>query len=293
MYKHISINELHTEVQEATGEDSIIQQVQDIRNREKDISRTISEIDESVELAIDKSNLASQNISNTEDDLEKSEIKLNDLTYSFESEGKIALESAVNRAKVVGQQSEKMTTIAQEARELAEKLKEQALKLIEKANEAKNKSTEAYNLAEAAYNIQKSDIPKKAMNLRNELNNIETNLNTTKQLTKTASEKAKEVKKEALSLLSQVNNLIVPDIDISKEGAKTEQIKLEANEFWRKFNESLRIMKISSSVFMKNYITEKNCYRKQKISNMCLVNSSVTLTFMIHKLLKLYKKPKS
>ncbi|KAL3276258.1 hypothetical protein HHI36_020973 [Cryptolaemus montrouzieri] len=224
-----SINEFHEKVVAATGEDSIIQQVQDIRNREKDISRTLSEIDENVELAIDKSNLASQNISNTEDDLERSEIKLNDLTYAFETEGKTALENAVNRAKIVGQQSEKMTTIAQEARELADKLEGQSNELVKKADEAKNKSSEAYKLAETAYQVQEDTIPNKAKELRNELNNIESNLNKTKQLTETASEKAREAKKEALALLSQVNNLVVPDVDVSIEKVKTEEIKLEAN----------------------------------------------------------------
>lgn len=145
-----SINEFHSKVVEATGENSIIKQVQDIRNREKDITRTLSEIEEDVELAIDKSNLASQNISNSEDDLETAEIKLNDLSYAFETEAKVALENAVNRAKIVGQQSEKMTTIAQEARELADKLEQQSQELIKKANEAKNKSENAYVLAEKA-----------------------------------------------------------------------------------------------------------------------------------------------
>lgn len=110
----------------------------------------MSEIEEDVELAIDKSNLASQNISNSEDDLETAEIKLNDLSYAFETEAKVALENAVNRAKIVGQQSEKMTTIAQEARELADKLEQQSQELIKKANEAKNKSENAYVLAEKA-----------------------------------------------------------------------------------------------------------------------------------------------
>jgi len=164
-----SIKEFHSKVVEATGENSIIKQVQDIRNREKDITRTLSEIDENVELAIDKSNLASQNISNTEDDLETAEIKLNDLSYAFETEAKVALENAVNRAKIVGQQSEKMTTIAQEARELADKLEKQSEELIAKADEAKNKSRDAYELAQKAYNMQENIVPSKIKDLKDEL----------------------------------------------------------------------------------------------------------------------------
>lgn len=242
-----SINEFHSKVVEATGENSIIKQVQDIRNREKDITRTLSEIDEDVELAIDKSNLASQNISNTEDDLESSEIKLNDLGYAFETEAKVALENAVNRAKIVGQQSEKMTTIAQEARELADKLEKQSKELTEKANEAKNKSEESYRLAEKAYNMQENVVPSKIKELKNELTKIETNLNRTKKLSETASEKAKEAKKEALSLLSQVNNLVVPDIDISKEKIKSDQIKLEAENI---LDEVKKIMKDNEEVLI-------------------------------------------
>lgn len=68
----------------------------------------------------------------------------------IQTDGKIALDKARERAKEIGQQNEQMTNLAQEARELADGLDEEADKIEEIAKQAKNVSEEALELYKAA-----------------------------------------------------------------------------------------------------------------------------------------------
>ena len=69
--------------------------------------------------------------------------------------------------------------------------------------------------------------------------NTEIKLNRTKEWTKEVSDKAKETKKDALALLNEVNNLIIPEIDIPHLKEKAKNIRLEAQ---RLKNETDRII---------------------------------------------------
>ncbi|XP_063925380.1 laminin subunit gamma-1 isoform X2 [Zophobas morio] len=233
-----NITVFHDKVKNATGENSIIQQVQDIRNREKEIARTLSAIDENVFLANDKAAAAEQNIDNLDILLEDSEDRLNEAFENLEIQGKKALEGAWKRAQIVGQQSDRMTQIAHEAREIADKLDRDADTLTEKANDAKNKSREAYETARKAITKQ-SNVGEEERLIRAELVNTEIKLNRTKEWTKEVSDKAKETKKDALALLNEVNNLIIPEIDIPHLKEKAKNIRLEAQ---RLKNETDRII---------------------------------------------------
>ncbi|RZC40648.1 laminin subunit gamma-1, partial [Asbolus verrucosus] len=232
------INLFHEKVKNATGENSIIQQVQDIRNREKEISRTLSAIDENVYLANEKSNIAEQNIEITDEVIEETEEKLNEAFENLDVQGRKALESAWNRAQIVGQQSDKMTQIAHEARELAEKLDKDADSITEKANDAKNKSIKAYEIAKNAITKQ-NNISDEERQIRSELMNIEIKLNKTKEWTKEVSDKARDAKKNALALLNEVNNLVIPEIDIPQLKAEAERIRADAQKLRNETDEIL------------------------------------------------------
>lgn len=78
------------------------------------------------------------------------EQSLNDAQLQLETQGKKALENALQRSKQAGQQSENMTRIAQEARELADILDDQASHLVSQAKAARNQSDEVYQLAKDA-----------------------------------------------------------------------------------------------------------------------------------------------
>lgn len=223
------IDDFHDKVKKTTGEDSLIDQVEDIRNREKEISRTLSAIDENIFTASNKTQAAEQKLTNTEELLKAAQNDLEKAFNDFEFQGKEALENAWKRAETVGQQSDKMTSIAHEARELADELDEQADALVNTAKEAKNKSIEAYEKVVKATNKQ-NEINDEARQLRNELNTIEFKLNDTRRRTKEVSDEAKETKKQALELLNEVNNLVIPDININKLRKKAKKLENEAAE---------------------------------------------------------------
>ncbi|XP_044268909.1 laminin subunit gamma-1 isoform X1 [Tribolium madens] len=222
-----NIDAFHEKVKKATGENSIIQQVRDIRNREKEISRTLSAIDENVYLANEKATAAEHNIENTDNLLAETEDKLNDAFEDLDVRGRKALDSAWKRAQIVGQQSDRMTQIAHEAREIADQLDADADALTQKANEAKNKSNEAYEIAKNAIR-QQNNVSETERQIRSELVNTEIKLNKTKEWTQEVSDRARETKKDALALLNEVTNLIIPEIDITKLKEKAKKVKQEA-----------------------------------------------------------------
>lgn len=68
----------------------------------------------------------------------------------IQTDGKIALDKARERAREIGQQNDQMTNLAQEAREIADRLDESADEITDIAVQAKNVSTEALDLYKQA-----------------------------------------------------------------------------------------------------------------------------------------------
>ncbi|KAJ3635456.1 hypothetical protein MTP99_008363 [Tenebrio molitor] len=242
-----NIDVFHDKVKNATGENSIIQHVHDIRSREKEISRTLSAIDENIYLANEKAAAAEQSIDNTDQVLEETDDKLNDAFNNLDTQVRGALKSAQERANNAETQSENMRKIAHEAREIAEKLDRDADALTRKADDAKNRSIEAYEIAKKAITKQ-NNISEEERLLRVELNNVESKLNFTKERTKEVSDRAEEAKKNALVLLNEVNNLVIPEVDMPKLKEKAAELKLGAQQLR---NETERIVKESRDLVAK------------------------------------------
>lgn len=223
------INELHEAIQNSSGGDetSVIQKLDDIRDRQKEISRTLSEIEENVYSATEKGTMAQESVSSAGDTLKEAEDELNKALGTLQIDGKAALERAKQTAKEYGQQSDKMTNIAQEARHIADKLDDQAKSLVDVAEEAKNKSNQAYELARNTTNQQKN-VTMEIRQLRNDVANTENKLEKVKQWTEDVYNRARDAKNNALALLSDINNLIVPNVDIPNLKERADQIKQEA-----------------------------------------------------------------
>lgn len=105
------------------------------------------------------------------------------------------------RSKVVGQQSDKMTEVAQEAREIADDLDQIATKLVDDAKQAKNLSIEAYDKIKNTHLMQQN-ISENARKLKAESQNLEQHLNRTREWTKQVSEGAREVGTYYFNLLT-------------------------------------------------------------------------------------------
>lgn len=223
------IKNLFEDAKKSAGGDetSIIQKLDDIRDRQKEISRTLSEIEENIYSATEKGNMAQESVSSAGDTLKEAEEELNKALDTLQIDGKAALERAKQTAKEFGQQSDKMTNIAQEARHLADDLDDQAKALTDVAQEAKNKSIEAYELAKNTTE-QQNNVTMEIRQLRNKVANTENRLDKVKEWTEDVYDRAKDAKNNALSLLSDINNLIVPNVDIPKLKERADEIKQEA-----------------------------------------------------------------
>ncbi|KAJ8928497.1 hypothetical protein NQ314_018944, partial [Rhamnusium bicolor] len=252
-----NIEDFYEKVKNVTGENSIIQQVHDIRVREKEISRTLSEIDENIYVVNDKNQRVEVNIDHIDHVIVEAEYKLSDIESNINTQGKNALEDAWRRSDIVGQQSEKMTEIAQEARELADQLDNKADGLILKARDAKNKSIEAYEIAKNANNKQ-TQIGDEARHIRNELLHTEIKLNKTSDWIKDVTNKSATAKNDALNLFNEVKNLEIPHINIPQLKTRSVELRKEAHRLANKTNNLFH-----NSENLRNAVDEKNVFGKQ------------------------------
>lgn len=145
-----------------------------------------------------------------------------------------------------------MTKIAQEARELADTLDKKAEDIVSQAAEAKNKSDQAYEVARNASNKQ-SEISDSTRKLRHEVSNLENKLNRTKEWTQEVANKSLAAKNNALTLLSEAKNLVIPDIDVP---ALKERSKILREEAQRLSNETDQLFENSNN--LRKTVDEKN-----------------------------------
>ncbi|XP_018318768.1 laminin subunit gamma-1 isoform X2 [Agrilus planipennis] len=223
------IEDLLDQARTGTGgdEENLTEKLNNIEERQKAISRTLSEIKENTQLALDMGEIAKSNVSYTEDSISLAKKDLEEASDILQTQGKNALENAQKRAREFGQQSDKMTSIAQEARKTADDLDEYAEVIVKTAADAKNKSIEAYDLAKNATDLQRN-INQDVKRLRNDVDETEARLNRIKNWTEDTQNKAIEAKKDALSLLNVVYNYVIPAIDIPALKSQAEDVKKEA-----------------------------------------------------------------
>lgn len=223
------IERLYEEAKDAIGGDevAVVQKLDDIKNRQKGVFRILSEIEENILSATNKGNRAQENTLSSSETLKEAETQLDDAVALLEIEGKVALEKANLKAKEYGQQSDKMTTIAQESRHLADELDNQVESLTKVASEAKNISSAAYDLAKNTTD-QQLNITLEIRGLRAVLADKENKLASAKEWISDVYERAKKAKDDALTLVTEINNLVVPDINVPKLKEKAEQIKQSA-----------------------------------------------------------------
>lgn len=270
------ISNLYEEAKTTTGagETSIIQKLDNIRNRQKEISRTLSEIEENIYLSAEKGNLAQDNVISADDTLQEADAELNEALNILQIDGKAALDKANKRAKEFGQQSEKMTNIAQEARHLADDLDNQAITLETVATEAKNKSAEAYDLAKNTTEQQKN-VSQEIKQLRSEISNSENKLNEIKEWAKEVHQRAKDAKDDGLTLQNEINTLLLPDVNIPELKIKADDTRnislaqMNATEDLIAANENL-LKNISQQLIIGNDLLEQGINQQEEVKDLLL-----------------------
>lgn len=154
----------------------------------------------------------------------------------LETEGSDALQRAIQRSEKFGQQSERMSQIARDARQAADQLDESALLIETTAQEALNTSSSAYQLAREAVDQQKNTT-EEISGLRRELGVTEQTLARTQAMAKEALMNAQSAYTEALSLLGDAYSLVVPNVEwqfmkrqSAQHSEESRRIKSEADQ---------------------------------------------------------------
>ncbi|GJQ78719.1 putative laminin subunit [Trypoxylus dichotomus] len=225
-----SLKRLQTDVKEhyelakeATGGD-VTEKLDKIRERQDAISRTLSEIEENIELARDKALDAQDNVTKSEDILRAAENQLAAGLDMLESDGKAALESAQQKAKEFGQQSERMTAISQEARTIADNLDSNATVIAGRAKFAEDEAKQAYELAKNI-TAQEKNSSNVIENLKANVAETELKLRLVNEAVKDAHDRSAEAKERALELFAEVSDLDVPDVDVAKLKKEAEETR--------------------------------------------------------------------
>ena len=130
----------------------------------------------------------------------------------LETEGADALQRAIKRSEKFGQQSERMSQIARDARQAADQLDEAAALIESTAQEALNTSSSAYLLARDAVDQQKNTTVEISA-LQREMDATESGLVRTQAAAKEALMNAQAAYTEALSLLGDAYSLVVPNVE--------------------------------------------------------------------------------
>lgn len=138
------------------------------------------------------------------------------------TDGRIALEKAIERSQEYGQHSANMTNLAQEARERADALDKHAKEIQKTAKEAKNISSQAHELYKKIQDDQ-LQISNNVNDLENLIVKSGNDLQQVQKLAAESLERATDAEKKAIETLNEVRNLIIPVINITalKKEAET------------------------------------------------------------------------
>lgn len=131
------------------------------------------------------------------------------------TEGMTALDRARERADKMGKQSQKMSEMAKESRQLADQHEADAAKIREHTLAAMNYTSIAFELAKDAAIAQEANA-KNIARLKQKIENLVELLAKTKKMSAEATNEAKKSYDEALALYTLINSLQVNKADIPK-----------------------------------------------------------------------------
>uniref|UniRef100_T1IVA6 Laminin subunit gamma-1 n=1 Tax=Strigamia maritima TaxID=126957 RepID=T1IVA6_STRMM len=224
----IRIDILLRDAENAGGDDkNLLKKIEDLHERLKPLKETLREITEKVDYADARSKEGVANITTAEEIIQKIREDLLNAQKNVREDGAVALEKAKERSEKFGQQSDRMSQIASEARTEADRQETEAINIDVVAKEALNTSQEAFKIASDALAQQRStgeDIYK----LRQDLLETEKLMRQTKEMAKEALEKATSSYDDALSVYTDAQGLILPDNDVDEMKRTANEITEEA-----------------------------------------------------------------
>ncbi|KAF7284662.1 hypothetical protein GWI33_021846 [Rhynchophorus ferrugineus] len=230
------ISVFYDDVKRATGNESITRHVEDIKRRSGEVARVLDSVNENIAIIERKNDDADRNNKNSEEVLESFELEFNDIKASFENQARKVLEEAKKKNELIGEQSWGLAAVSQEARRLADKIDVEADELVGQAKEIKTKSIEALEQAKQA-NLGQNPIKEQTRKLKNDVLEAEKKLKGAQAWTEELNNTTKKVKEEAVKLLSEVNSLVIPNVDLETLEKRAEQSQSDADQLQKKIDE--------------------------------------------------------
>lgn len=221
------ISELYSNITEIMGNEGSYLKIKNIKGSINEVERSLSEIDENVYNIGTNNLLTKNNIHHADEILDESNEKLQEIKNDILNTATKSLTNAQVRAELAGEHSEKMTIISHEARDLASKLDSQANDIVAASGKAKLESIEAYKLAKDSVSEQ-SHLIEFIKQLKNEMKETDKQIHSSKEWMRNVKEKTETVKKNALTLFNEVENLIIPNVNVDEFKEKSVELQQKA-----------------------------------------------------------------
>lgn len=224
------VNSLLRQAETAQGiEGTLLAQFESLLARVKKIKAIADSIDNYLKLTRPLLDQADGNITIAEDILKRIQDEAGKAEKYIMFEGMTALSKARERADRLGKQSQKMSEMAKESRQLADQHEQDAAKIKDLTLMAMNHSSIAYELAKDAAVTQEANA-KNIARLKQQIDKMVELLNKTKKMSNEAQNEARKSYEEALALYTLINSLDLNRADIPRLKQQAEEYLREAQK---------------------------------------------------------------
>lgn len=201
----------------AGGEDrTLVERLDDLGKRLTVVRDVLGQADEQYVDAADEIARAGSNVTQAEMAIAEVRSVLDTASALLQTDGVAALAKAKDRSDQFGHQSGQISMISRESRAIVTDLEQQSLARQEQAKEAQEKSVQAYEMAKNTFALQSNISGELRTTIRTEIAKAKDNLETTARATKEALAEASDVYNKALTLLTSVNTMAPPQVNLEK-----------------------------------------------------------------------------
>ncbi|XP_069998126.1 laminin subunit gamma-1 isoform X4 [Penaeus vannamei] len=224
------VDQLWEDAREAAksgGDKTVAQHIEELEERINGVKEVLMSIRQAVGRGSDLATLGKLNITQAEDIIKRAREALTNAQIYLDVQGNDALSKAFDRSNQFGQQSERMSKIAREARLLADEQEDDATSIEVLAYNARNTSNDAFELARKAMDDQRNitDFIKK---LNDDVQGLSSLHDSTMRTANESLQQAKLTYREALEINTEASSIAIPPIDTSVLKAQAVAIINEA-----------------------------------------------------------------
>ncbi|KAL1415178.1 hypothetical protein MTO96_029694 [Rhipicephalus appendiculatus] len=233
------VNGLWKDAKQASGTgESLAERLDELLRRIKKVQDIAGKIGLEISLAENIVEGAERNMTSAEAVVERIKATLMQAQKYLEDEAQNALKRALERSDRYGQQSEMMSQIARDARQLADRHESDAQEIANLAADALNTSLEARAIAEGALSTQ-DKTESEIYLLKNRMREIMDLMLRTKKMAEEAREEVRKAYDDALRVLSEATSVQMPVIDIEELSRRAQEIIDEAARIQKEADELL------------------------------------------------------